>query len=461
MVDLLAQWNWLQSPADFLEIWHCLGLLTKGVVVVLLVMIGQVMLTSTLAAVKHVRARRESPLFVLAMKEALQTRRFEDISAPALKFQTSHVGAVVAAGLCAFRELPRSFSNEEARECVERAMNRVLAIRTAEIRLGLSTLKTIAATAPLIGILGTLLGILNSGRGGDSRATGLMIIAGSFYIALVLTALGLVVAVLSMWAHDCVAKMSDVLAGNLKNTAFEMMEQLWAHPEWRDSRDSDTTAEPLHAGESGKYPWEVPYDRYRLLPGAVFVELCFYAVMTLMLCSTITAAGDAFAIGVGLLAVGIVALSVWSTRKKGTSAAPQDASVAEGYYHQSVERRVRARLPLRQKLAVLPDRSLVFAMPALVCLLFFVFIDHSQRIPKGIEVAIAPRETASSKMSQPALLVEVQNQTIRTGWSVQVRIQKKLIAEDELRDRLQQELARRDDRSVFIRGDEDFHIRTW
>lgn len=453
MVALLLQWNWWywQSPADLLETWRYLSLSSKFFVLVLLTMLTQVLLITATAVAKRVLARSQSRRFVSETKDALQNGRLNDVIATALKFKKSHVAAVVAAGLGAFRELPPSFSSEDARACVERAMNRVSAMNAAEIRLGLSTLRTIAATAPYVGICGTLLGILNSFRGEDSARSALMSIADGVSLALMFAALGLLVAVLAIWAHDWLTKRSNVIVSDVNGAALKIVECVWQRPEWRD-RESDIALESMPARDRTAHPWEVAYDRYRLLPLACFVELCGYAVIALMLCSTRTAAPYAFSVGVCLLALGIIALPRL-TRNRGTAVAGQDASVAEGFYHPSVERRLRARLPLKSRIAVLPDRSLVFGMPILLSLLMIVFINQSFRVPKGIDVGVAPASALIA--SQQALVVQVQRGTGTHSYDEQFRIQNKVVPRDELRSRLKAELAGRDRRRVLISGDED------
>ena len=72
-----------------------------------------------------------------------------------------------------------------------------------ELKKGLSGLATIGATAPFVGLFGTVLGIINAFRGsGATRATVIASTAGGISEALVTTGLGLLVAVPSVWAYN-------------------------------------------------------------------------------------------------------------------------------------------------------------------------------------------------------------------------------------------------------------------
>ena len=72
-----------------------------------------------------------------------------------------------------------------------------------ELKKGLSGLATIGATAPFVGLFGTVLGIINAFRGSHlTRVSGLAASAGGISEALITTGLGLLVAVPSVWAYN-------------------------------------------------------------------------------------------------------------------------------------------------------------------------------------------------------------------------------------------------------------------
>src|ERR1700730_17976567 len=72
-----------------------------------------------------------------------------------------------------------------------------------QLKRGLNGLATVGATAPFVGLFGTVIGIINSFKGyGATRAMVIAATAGGISEALVTTGLGLMVAVPSVWAYN-------------------------------------------------------------------------------------------------------------------------------------------------------------------------------------------------------------------------------------------------------------------
>jgi biopolymer transport protein ExbB/TolQ len=84
-------------------------------------------------------------------------------------------------------------------ECVRLASERAAALVHRRMKRGLSSLASVASTAALVGFLGSGLAIINSP--GFS----------TYSEALVPTALGLVVAVLSLWTHHYISTQIEGL----------------------------------------------------------------------------------------------------------------------------------------------------------------------------------------------------------------------------------------------------------
>jgi biopolymer transport protein ExbB len=87
------------------------------------------------------------------------------------------------------------------------------------MRRGLSALATIGATAPFVGLFGTVVGILNAFKGiAANQATGLSAVAGGIAEALATTAFGLLVAVPAVWAYNHFANEVDAYDVEISNT---------------------------------------------------------------------------------------------------------------------------------------------------------------------------------------------------------------------------------------------------
>jgi biopolymer transport protein ExbB/biopolymer transport protein TolQ len=93
--------------------------------------------------------------------------------------------------------------NELVLELSVRSMRRSVNCAHAELKRGISALATIGATAPFVGLFGTVIGIVNCFRGFSGTPTRLLsTTAGGISEALVTTGLGLIVAVPAVWAHN-------------------------------------------------------------------------------------------------------------------------------------------------------------------------------------------------------------------------------------------------------------------
>src|SRR4029079_9961097 len=112
-----------------------------------------------------------------------------------------------------------------------------------------------------VGMFGTLLGTLDSFRGGSyTRWTFIMYLAGSFSIALLFTALGLLISVLSMWSYDCLALRSNKLEREMQDATLATMTQLGVHPEACGKEMCEVSLDWDDRTRSRR--WEVSYDRH-------------------------------------------------------------------------------------------------------------------------------------------------------------------------------------------------------
>jgi biopolymer transport protein ExbB/TolQ len=100
------------------------------------------------------------------------------------------------------RDVTGRSSAKEIIQAAERASHRSAAVVHEEMKRGLNSLATITSIAPLVGLFGTMWGIMNSFPGmGIDKATGLAVVTGRLSLACVSAALGLLTALQSLWCH--------------------------------------------------------------------------------------------------------------------------------------------------------------------------------------------------------------------------------------------------------------------
>jgi biopolymer transport protein ExbB/TolQ len=120
------------------------------------------------------------------------------------RHEGSTLAPVVRAGLQLAQADERgvvAFALDEAR--AELAWQRTHRMRRVELERGLGALATIGATAPCIGLFGTVLGIISAFTGLKyAEVVGVAPVAGGLAEALLTTALGVAVAVPAVWVYN-------------------------------------------------------------------------------------------------------------------------------------------------------------------------------------------------------------------------------------------------------------------
>jgi len=89
----------------------------------------------------------------------------------------------------------------------------------------LGSLATIGSTAPFVGLLGTVAGILNAFVGiSNQKATGLAAVAGGIAEALVTTAIGLFVAIPAVWMFNYFTNKVEAFDVEMDNSSSELID---------------------------------------------------------------------------------------------------------------------------------------------------------------------------------------------------------------------------------------------
>jgi len=132
--------------------------------------------------------------------------------------QSSELGVILAAGLSNSRN-----GRETMKDSIQEAANQV--IHSMERYIG--ALGTIAAVAPLLGLLGTVLGMIKVFVAIELQGTGNAgALAGGISEALITTAAGLLVAIPAMIAHRFYIRRIDSLAVTMEQEAVKLVDAL-------------------------------------------------------------------------------------------------------------------------------------------------------------------------------------------------------------------------------------------
>src|SRR5256714_7737970 len=171
-------------------------------------------------------AKKQSREFAPRVAQALKNDRIEEAINISDKHKKSHLAMVVNAGLQEFRahEASSDISGDEI-EASKRALQRAIAIKSAEFKRGLSGLATIGSTAPFVGLFGTVFGIINAFTGMKSaESAGIGAVAGGIAEALLTTALGLAVAGPAAWRFNSLTGKVGRFLIQMENSASELID---------------------------------------------------------------------------------------------------------------------------------------------------------------------------------------------------------------------------------------------
>jgi biopolymer transport protein ExbB len=214
------------SRMDLMEMWTHMGWPARSVAIILLGMsawsIG-VMMDRWLA---FQAARKQSRHFAPIVAGALREGKLDEAIRVAERNKKSHLAKVVNAGLLEFRAHEQSTEIPGDKiEASRRALDRASAIVHAELERGLSGLATIGSTAPFVGLLGTVIGIIDAFREIQGQnGTGISAVAGGISEALVTTALGLTVAIPAVMMFNYFTSKIKAFDVEMDNSSSELVD---------------------------------------------------------------------------------------------------------------------------------------------------------------------------------------------------------------------------------------------
>jgi biopolymer transport protein ExbB/TolQ len=210
---------------DLNTMWHEMGPVPRGVVFVLLAMSIYAIGIAVERWLAFRRNRRQSMGYIRALQPLLATPgQLHQARGLERSWQASPVARVIAAGL---DEFARRFGAGPAGiEGASRSMDRLKDRELLGLRRGLPGLATIASSAPFVGLLGTVFGIITAFKKmSDPNAPGgLASVSGGIAEALVTTAVGLTVAIVSVWFYNYFSTRVELLTVDVDETAGEVLE---------------------------------------------------------------------------------------------------------------------------------------------------------------------------------------------------------------------------------------------
>jgi biopolymer transport protein ExbB len=210
---------------DLRSMWNQMGWEARMVVIILALMSAWSIGVMIDRYIAFSQARKQSREFAPAVAGCLKEGKIEEAISVAEQNKRSHLAKVVEAGLQEYRSQGVGDLSGGQVESSRRACERAEAIVNAELKRGLSSLATIGATAPFVGLFGTTVGIINAFAGmSEAQTAGLAAVAGGISEALVATAFGLFVAVPAVWAYNAFTNSVEAFQIEMTNSSSELLD---------------------------------------------------------------------------------------------------------------------------------------------------------------------------------------------------------------------------------------------
>lgn len=235
---------------SFQSMWEEMGFFAKAVLIGLVIMFVIALAIIFERLRTYGRAKRQSINYIMMLRTYLQERKMEEAVQGAAQHPDSPVAKVVGAGLREYleglealrEEGPDDVGDFDLVDAVNRQMERAKERETANLKRGLTWLATVGSTAPFVGLLGTVVGIIAAFQGiASTGSRGLGAVSAGIAEALIETAFGLMVAIPAVLFFNYLTAKVGTIELALARSAGELLDEMEARyvPPSSKSRSSD------------------------------------------------------------------------------------------------------------------------------------------------------------------------------------------------------------------------------
>ena len=219
-----------EGGLNLIEMWGTMGIPAKAIAILLFFM----SFWSVGVAVERIftffQAKKQSKMYAPQVAKLLKEGRLKDAIAlsQSKNFRYSHLAKVVLSGLQEYQFQQESGSNlsrDDLLDTVRRAIQRASALTAADLKKGVAGLATIGSTAPFVGLLGTVVGVINAFVGiAATGSGGIGAVSAGIAEALVETALGLFVAIPAVWFYNYLTGRIESFNVEMDNSSSELVD---------------------------------------------------------------------------------------------------------------------------------------------------------------------------------------------------------------------------------------------
>jgi biopolymer transport protein ExbB/biopolymer transport protein TolQ len=209
------------------ELWGHMGLFARLIVFVLGIMSLASIVVMAERIVSFIKSNRDSRKFAVDLAGTVEKTGIDEAAKakPAAK-TVGHLGRVLSAGLGAYTITRTAGTTPDLTiESVARALERQAQREQQNLKRGLNLLATVGSTAPFVGLLGTVVGIINAFESMAATGSGgLGTVSAGISEALVTTALGLLVAIPAVMAFNYMQGWVDARMVDMTESSNELLD---------------------------------------------------------------------------------------------------------------------------------------------------------------------------------------------------------------------------------------------
>lgn len=200
-------------------------------VIITLSIVSVALIMERVVTLRRIRGVRELRPFAEELQHSLRDGSV-NVGIDVCKRQGGSLANVIGAGLERFASLAKSASADKRMAETRRAIQEANALELPVLERNLITLSTIASIATMIGLLGTVIGMIRSFRAmATVGAPDAIQLATGISEALINTAGGLSLAIMTIVAYNFFTAKAEYVSQMIEETAFDVLETLGAQAE--------------------------------------------------------------------------------------------------------------------------------------------------------------------------------------------------------------------------------------
>ena len=218
---------------DLVHMFHTMGFFAKFIAAVLFLMSIYSLGVMAERLLTYWRAQRASRAFATGLRDLLPAAKFAEAIELSKKLKRGHLSKVLGLALEEYSQGVEALTLKGARDvgtfdviaAVNRAVDRSSLRTVNDLRRGLGALATVGSTAPFVGLLGTVVGIVNAFQAMAATGSGgLGTVSAGIAEALITTAFGLLVAIPAVMMFNYLTSRVEDMQVDITESANELVD---------------------------------------------------------------------------------------------------------------------------------------------------------------------------------------------------------------------------------------------